>query len=144
MTARFYDTLIDAFPRAKFVSITRTIDEMRAVKTPDEIRYLKKAAAMADAGMKSALKAVKPGITEIQIAGEAEYAMRNAGSEGLAFGTMVLPDPGPFWLTPMPHLGRLGKRTWSSSTLGLNIKAILRIFAGPPLQGNRRRNKKNS
>ncbi|MCX5908788.1 MAG: aminopeptidase P family N-terminal domain-containing protein, partial [Deltaproteobacteria bacterium] len=80
MTAHFYETLIGAFPKAKFVSITRTIDEMRSIKTKEEIRCLKKAAAMAEAGMKAAFKAVKPGISEIDIAREAEYAMRQAGA----------------------------------------------------------------
>jgi Xaa-Pro aminopeptidase len=89
MTARFLETLQGSFPRATFVSITRALDEMRAIKTPQEILCLKKATAMAEAGMKAALAAVKPGVTEIDIAAEAEYAMRRAGSEGLAFGTLV-------------------------------------------------------
>ena len=124
MTALFYETLIGAFPKAKFVSITRTIDEMRSVKTPDEIRCLKKAAAMADAGMKAALKAVKPGITEIQIAGEAEYAMRNAGSEGLAFGSMVASGPRTLLAHPYASSRKIGIRDLVVIDIGAKYKGF--------------------
>ncbi len=110
MTVRFYNTLATAFPKAEFVSITRAIDEMRAIKTPEEIRYMKKAAEMADAGMRAALEAVKPGITEIEIAGEAEYAMRKEGSEGLAFGTMVASGPRTLLAHPYASSRKVGKR----------------------------------
>jgi Xaa-Pro aminopeptidase len=93
MTVHFLETIQSAFPQAGLVSITRALDEMRAIKTPEEIRSLKKATAMAEAGMKAALAAVRPGVTEIDIAAEAEYAMRRAGSEGLAFGTFVASGP---------------------------------------------------
>ena len=110
MTARFFETLQGAFPRAQFVSITRTLDEMRAIKTPEEVRCLKRAAAMADAGMKAALKTVKPGVTEIGIAAEAEYAMRRAGSEGVAFGTLVASGSRTLLAHPYASSRKIGKR----------------------------------
>lgn len=122
MTARFYDNLVKAFPEAEFVSITRTIDEMRGIKTPEEIRCLKKAAVMADAGMKAALQAVKPGITEIQIAGEAEYAMRKAGSEGLAFGTMVASGSRTLLAHPYASSRKIGKKDLVVIDIGAKYK----------------------
>jgi sugar (pentulose or hexulose) kinase len=71
MTVHFLETIQSAFPQAGLVSITRALDEMRAIKTPEEIRSLKKATVMAEAGMKAALAAVRPGVTEIDIAAEA-------------------------------------------------------------------------
>ena len=110
MTARFFETLQGAFPQANFISITRALDEMRAIKTPEEIRCLKKATAMAEAGMKAALAAVKPGVTEIDIAAEAEYAMRQAGSEGLAFGTFVASGSRTLLAHPYASRRKVGKR----------------------------------
>jgi len=110
MTARFLETLQGSFPRVTFVSITRALDEMRAVKTPQEILFLKKATVMADAGMKAALAAVKTGVTEIDIAAEAEYAMRKAGSEGLAFGTMVASGPRTLLAHPYASRRKIGKK----------------------------------
>ncbi len=60
---------------------THILSELRRVKDAEEIERIRAAAKVADAGMAAAVKAVKPGITETQIAAEAEYAMRQAGAE---------------------------------------------------------------
>ncbi len=60
---------------------THIMSSLRVVKEDQEIDRLRQAAAVADIGMKAAIGAVKPGITESQIAAEAEYAMRYAGAE---------------------------------------------------------------
>jgi Xaa-Pro dipeptidase len=136
MTVRFYDTLATSFPEVEFVSITRTIDEMRAIKTPEEIRSMKKAAAMADAGMQAALKAVKPGITEIEIAGEAEYAMRKAGSEGLAFGTMVASGPRTLLAHPYASSRKIGKRDLVVVDIGAKYRGYSSDLCRTAFTGN--------
>jgi len=60
---------------------THILSELRMVKEPEEIELIKGAAKVADAGMKAAVEAVKPGVTESQVAAAAEYAMRQAGAE---------------------------------------------------------------
>lgn len=110
MTLRFWETIQKAFPGASFVAVTRALDEMRAIKTAKEIRYLKKATAMAEAGMKAALASVRPGVTEIDIASEAEYAMRKAGSEGVAFGTLVASGPRALLAHPYASSRKIGQR----------------------------------
>ena len=60
---------------------THILSELRMVKDAEEIERIRAAAKVADAGMAAAVKAVKPGVSEIQIAAEAEYAMRQAGAE---------------------------------------------------------------
>lgn len=60
---------------------TNILSSLRFIKEPAEIERLKQAAKVADAGMKAAIGAVRPGLTESQIAAEAEYAMRQAGAE---------------------------------------------------------------
>ena len=62
---------------------TPVLSALRLVKEPGEIELLREAARVAEAGMSAALKAVKLGLTESQLAAEAEYAMRQAGAEGL-------------------------------------------------------------
>ena len=73
-------------PHAKPESIatqdcTHILSALRMVKEPEEIDRIRAAATVADVGMKAAVEAVKPGVTESQIAAEAEYAMRQAGAE---------------------------------------------------------------
>lgn len=60
---------------------THIMSELRTVKDEEEIKRIRAAAKVADAGMKAAVDAVKPGVTESQVAAEAEYAMRQAGAE---------------------------------------------------------------
>jgi len=60
---------------------THILSELRIVKDAEEIGRIRKAAKVAQTGMRAAVEAVKPGMTESQIAAEAEYAMRNAGAE---------------------------------------------------------------
>ena len=60
---------------------THILSELRMVKEPGEVNCIREAARVAAAGMAAAVEAVKPGLTESQIAAEAEYAMRQAGAE---------------------------------------------------------------
>ena len=60
---------------------TPITSELRMVKDKEEIRRIRTAAKAADKGMKAAAAAVKPGVTESQVAAKAEYAMRRAGAE---------------------------------------------------------------
>ena len=51
------------------------------VKSEREMIYIRKAAEQATAGLGGAREVIRPGIPEIELAGEIESAMRDAGSE---------------------------------------------------------------
>lgn len=104
MLVRDYQALETAFPGAEFAHVTPMVDRLRAVKTDEEIGKMRKAAMLADQAMNAALKAVQPGVTEIDVAAEAEYAMRRSGAEKTAFGTFVA--SGPRTLLAHPHATR--------------------------------------
>ena len=89
MVVRQLELLAKAFPNAERVDITPMVDRLRAIKTLQELEHLKAAAALADLAMEAALTAVAPGISELDVAAEAEYVMRKAGSLRPAFGTFV-------------------------------------------------------
>ncbi len=60
---------------------THIMSELRIVKDQEKINRIRAAAKVAVTGMKAAVESVKPGVTESQVAAEAEYAMRQAGAE---------------------------------------------------------------
>ena len=60
---------------------THILSQLRMVKDGEEIERIQAAARVADIGMKAAVEAVQPGVTESQVAAAAEYAMRQAGAE---------------------------------------------------------------
>jgi Xaa-Pro aminopeptidase len=63
--------------------------ELRKIKDPQEQERMRKAAKTTVAGMKAAYETIKPGVTEINVAAEIEYAMRKNKGYGTAFETIV-------------------------------------------------------
>ena len=70
-----------SFPETEFVDATELVLRLRAVKSPAEIACLREAARITVAGITSALGAIKPGVTENDIAAAGSEAMIRAGSE---------------------------------------------------------------
>jgi len=60
---------------------TPLMSALRLVKDNEEIERMRAAGKVAVAGMKSAIASIGPGMTESQVAAEAEYAMRQAGAD---------------------------------------------------------------
>lgn len=60
---------------------THIMSQLRMVKEAEEIERIRAAAQVAAVAMAKAIEAVRPGMTESQIAAEAEYSMRQGGAE---------------------------------------------------------------
>ena len=63
--------------------------ELRKIKSGQEITWLRKSSMLAMKGMRCVSELIGVGRTELEIAAEAEYEMRKAGSEGTPFSTIV-------------------------------------------------------
>lgn len=59
---------------------THVLTQLRLVKSADEVARIAAAGRVAVAGMTAAAAALQPGLSESQVAAEAEYAMRQAGA----------------------------------------------------------------
>ncbi len=70
--------------------LSKTLNELRAVKTADEIANIKKAQEITDKTFEYILTKIKPGITEREIALEMEFYSRKIGSECAAFDFIVV------------------------------------------------------
>jgi Xaa-Pro aminopeptidase len=75
--------------KASYRELPELILKMREIKSRQEIAKLRRAAKIAVKGMHCAAELIEVGRSELEIAAEAEYAMRRAGSEGTSFGTIV-------------------------------------------------------
>ncbi len=73
----------------KLEPINHVIRSLREVKDAEEIKLIREACELADVGMEAAAETIREGVTEKKVAAEAEYAMRKAGSDGVAFETIV-------------------------------------------------------
>ena len=89
MSATLHEAILAALPGCEFVPVDKALEEIRGVKTPAEIEVIKYAYRIADLGMQAAIRAIRPGVSEREVAAEAEYAMRRAGCEGYGIDPMV-------------------------------------------------------
>lgn len=75
--------------KAKLKMQAQLISELRKVKDDEELATMRKAGDITVAGMKAAFETIRPGVTEIEVAAEIEYAMRKNKGYGTAFETIV-------------------------------------------------------
>jgi len=85
----------------KLKQTNQFVRELRRVKEQNEIELMRKAGELTSEGMKVAYEIIKPGMKEIEVAAEIEYAMRKRGSSGTAFDTSVASGPN----SAFPHGG---------------------------------------
>ncbi|MFX1284595.1 MAG: M24 family metallopeptidase [Promethearchaeota archaeon] len=81
LTTEEYNALTKTLPDAEFINSIDIIDEISMFKDPGEINRFRKASDIVDIGHQAVLDELEIGMTETEIAGLAEYAMRKAGSE---------------------------------------------------------------
>lgn len=66
------------------------IEQFRLIKTPAEIDNLRKAAEISDASLEQIMSVIKPGVSELDLVAELEYAIKKNGAGNISFETMVL------------------------------------------------------
>lgn len=81
LTLREFDIIQKDFPGANFADGSDVVDNVMYVKEDVEIDYLRRVAEISDYGIWEAFNALRVGMTENELAGEAEYAMAKLGNE---------------------------------------------------------------
>ncbi len=74
----------------ELVNIGAILEEVRQIKSPEEIALMQKAQDITDIAFGHILKNISLNMTELDIAAELEYAMRKNGADGLAFETIAV------------------------------------------------------
>ncbi len=110
---------------AEYLKLPDLVWDLRKIKTKKEIKWLQKSAELAEKGMKRVAELIEEGRSEIEIAAEAEYAMRRAGSEGASFNTIVASGKNS-WL---PHAGATNKRLRRGELIIVDLGATYRGYA---------------
>lgn len=77
----------------QWVDVENAVCNLRAIKSPAEIAVIRYAYRIAEIGLTAAVNAIQVGVTEREVAAEAEAAMRRAGSEGTGIDTIVASGP---------------------------------------------------
>ncbi len=89
VTVSQFDLMQSSFADVEWVKTSGVIEQLRAVKDADELASIKKAIVLAEKGFIHLMKRIKPGMTELEAAWILEVYLREHGSEGLGFDTIV-------------------------------------------------------
>lgn len=111
--------------RADYRELPELIIEMRKIKSKREISWLRRAAELAIKGMARAAELIEEGRSELEIAAEAEYAMRRSGSEGTPFNTIVASGKNS-WL---PHATVTRRRLRRGELIVVDLGVIYKGYA---------------
>ena len=80
---------LDLLSNPELVDVSPLVNQMRRVKTSQELALMESAAHIADNAMASVTKRIRPGVTERDLAEEIDHQMARAGSRVPSFDTAV-------------------------------------------------------
>ncbi len=99
MVHRDFQRLLEAGGRWNWRPTTDIVETLREAKDADELARITEAAGVATRALGRTLPLVTPGLTELAVAGRLEHALRDEGSEGFPFPTIVASGP----RSALPH-----------------------------------------
>ena len=102
-----FKRILEEFGSDHVQDVDEGITMLRAVKSPEEIEVIRYAYQIATKGMETVYRNLREGISERELAAEAEYEMRKLGSEGMGIELML--NSGP--VNTAPVLSRTTMRT---------------------------------
>ncbi len=86
---RFSEKLKQNYPSKIYKSSFSILQELRAIKKPEEIKAIKKACKITEKGFRRVLSLVKPNLFEYEIEAQFIYEFLKHGSEGFAYQPIV-------------------------------------------------------
>lgn len=132
-----------ALPKAAFVDGSGLAEGLRMVKSPAEIAAIRRAGSYAQAGMRAAIDACRPGASENDIAAAMMQAAIAAGSEAMAMEPLIASGP----RSGVPHATWRRRRLEPGDPVFLELAAshdryhaaLMRsVWIGPPPDAARR------
>jgi Xaa-Pro aminopeptidase len=97
------------------------VERLRARKDPVEIAAIRAAAALSSEALRATIAVVRPGQTELEIAGLLEGALRRFGSEGHPFPVIVASGP----RSALPHAQTSRRTVAAGEWLLLDFGAVV-------------------
>lgn len=105
----------------RWQGMENTVEELRSIKDATELAQIRQAARVGCEVFEEVLRLVRPGVSELELAGEIEYRMRQKGAQGAAFETIVASGP----RTALPHARPMAKRLRKNELVVIDLGAIL-------------------
>ncbi|MEM0084811.1 MAG: Xaa-Pro peptidase family protein [Candidatus Methanomethylicia archaeon] len=119
ITIELYSTLSKRLEIPEFTDFSQCVLQVRSIKDPEEIELIRRALRITENSIKYALEKIHEDMSEIELAGEIEYAMRKYGAEGYAFNTIVASGP----RSAYPHGSTTDRRIKSGDLIVIDVGA---------------------
>ena len=121
VTVALRRTLVRLLGAGGLAPLAGAVTRMRLHKDPTEVQAIERALRVAEAAWGDFLGRIRLGMTEIQLAGELEYALRQHGADGPAFDTICAVGPN----ASRPHARPGCRRLTAESPLLVDFGASL-------------------
>ena len=116
---RLYDILNKGKTGLKLIPVDGMVESLRALKEPEEIELMTRAAGIADAAMGHIRRKLCVGMTELEAAWEIEKFMREEGSQAIPFEIIVGSGPN----AALPHASPSERAIGESEPIVVDIGA---------------------
>ncbi len=118
-TAQGYERLKKALPNAKFRDASLLVNNIRMIKSDQEIEYMRRAGLIVDQAMSRTVDKIRPGVRENEAAAELYFHLVNGTADYGGDYPSIVPMIPTGEHTSMPHL------TWSEQTFQEGAPAII-------------------
>jgi Xaa-Pro aminopeptidase len=81
ISAAFHQYVIENLPSVEFVNATDLVDEIKAIKSPDELVFIRKSVEIHDIVMEELKSFIRPGIFEYEVFAQIQKRLVKLGSE---------------------------------------------------------------
>ena len=105
----FYEHLVNQLTGTRFVDATEAVDQMKAVKSPEEIALIRGTAEIQDQALDHVRKCIRPGLREVDLYAEAHYICAKLGSERVQVLTCSYPPGEPSGFNQRHFMNRVIK-----------------------------------
>jgi Xaa-Pro aminopeptidase len=119
-----YEGLKKALPRASFVDASDLVFRARLVKSAAELGYMRKAADMVRTSIAATVAAVRPGVSENDVASVGYASLAREGSEFFSCQPCVVAAQRTGWI----HTSQRGTRIKAGDTVMMELGAFVRRY----------------
>ena len=113
------DILNKAQPQIRLIPVDGLVESLRAIKEPEEIELITKAAEISDAALDNIQNMIHIGMSEKEVAGEIEKFIRQKGSETVPFEIIVASGPN----SALPHVKPSSRAIQSGEPVVIDLGA---------------------
>ncbi|MGD0843488.1 MAG: Xaa-Pro peptidase family protein [Geobacteraceae bacterium] len=123
-TVSFLRAVTEALPEVEWLPVGIELDDLRIIKSADELQLLAESAAIASQALIGVLDSIRAGVPERDIALALEFAMKRAGADEKSFDFIVASGP----RGALPHGKASDKLIQAGELVTIDFGAVYRGY----------------